>query len=538
MDSTGRYKTNTVEGFVFQDTTLDCMKDSLEAGFSQVSLRFKELQSGAEYYVLTDSNGHYEISLHNGSYSIEIASASAYHDLVCSPPDTLHLSSYERDTIDFPLIITDFCPYNTVAVSSPFFTFNGLSQIFVEACNEGTAASFPTSLEVTLDSALTFVYASLAPSQVVGQTLIFDLDTLEVNTCVDIQILAQLDTLTLPGATHCVEAKIYPDTICVLPGWTGARITASASCQDDSIAFTLTNKGASMSTIQTTTVYIDDVIFKTGQFQLASNQSYTFVELADSGATYLIQAPQEPGYPFYLGDSTVIAFEEGCVPYADGTYNTGFITQYYLGNSAPSEAIFCQENIAAYDPNDKLALPKGYGESHFIEPGTPIQYTIRFQNTGNDTARRVILLDTLSEYLDLATLELGASSHPYSAKIVGERTLRFLFQPIVLVDSNTNELASIGQVSFRISPKQDVPIGTVIPNRAGIYFDFAAPVMTPEIFHTIGEDFIPLRIISHADPLTESLGLQVWPNPKIEKRKTLLTDLPQQKPFVIIAIDG
>ncbi|MEO1803987.1 MAG: T9SS type A sorting domain-containing protein, partial [Bacteroidota bacterium] len=127
--------------------------------------------------------------------------------------------------------------------------------------------------------------------------------------------------------------------------------------------------------------------------------------------------------------------------------------------------------------------------------------------------RRVILLDTLSEYLDLATLELGASSHPYSAKIVGERTLRFLFQPIVLVDSNTNELASIGQVSFKISPKQDVPLETVIPNRAGIYFDFAAPVMTPEIFHTIGEDFIPLRVISHTDPLTESLGLKVWPNP-------------------------
>ncbi|MEO1587932.1 MAG: T9SS type A sorting domain-containing protein, partial [Bacteroidota bacterium] len=513
VDSTGTLKTNTVSGNIFLDTSLDCVQDSLEIGLQQLMVRFKQGQSGFEYFALTDSNGHYEVALPYGAYQVEMATPSVYYDLNCLPPDTLFLTTYDQDTVDFPLTITDYCTYNSVSVSAPFIRFNGLSPITVKACNYGTIDSYPTRVEVELDSALSFVSSNIPTSQIMGQTLIFDLDTLAANECVDIYIQTQLDTLTLPGATHCIEAQIYPDTVCVIPTWAGARIIASASCEDDSITFTLTNKGMDMIAAQTTTVYIDDVIFKTAPFQLDNQESVSFVELADSGATYLIQAPQEPGYPFYLGDSTVIAFEEGCVPYADGTYNTGFITQYYLGNIAPSKAILCQENIAAYDPNDKLALPKGYGEPHYIEPETPIQYTIRFQNTGNDTARRVILLDTLSEYLDLATLELGASSHPYSAKIVGERTLRFLFQPIVLVDSNTNELASIGQVSFRISPKQDVPLETVIPNRAGIYFDFAAPVMTPEIFHTIGEDFIPLRVISHTDPLTESLGLKVWPNP-------------------------
>ncbi|MEM9896472.1 MAG: hypothetical protein AAF789_08900, partial [Bacteroidota bacterium] len=352
LDSTGNLVTNRVEGFVFQDTISNCQIDSLEQGFEEVILRFKDVQSSFTYFDLTDSSGFYEIELPNGSYIPEIASPTVYHDLSCTLFDTINVSGYEQDTLDYPFTITDYCPYNTVSVSSPFFTFNGPSSIYVEACNQGTMGSFSTIVEVELDSALSFIGANLTPSLVNGQTLVFDLDTLDVNECVFIHIHAQLDTLTQPGATHCIEAKIYPDTVCIQPTWAGARISASSSCKNDSIRFTLNNKGADMIASNTATVYIDDVIFKTVPFQLGGNESISIGMLADSGATYLIKAPQEPGFPGYLGDSAVVAFEEGCVSFADGTYNTGFIMQYYLGNNAPSEAIFCQENIAAYDPND------------------------------------------------------------------------------------------------------------------------------------------------------------------------------------------
>lgn len=53
----------------------------------------------------------------------------------------------------------------------------------------------------------------------------------------------------------------------------------------------------------------------------------------------------------------------------------------------------------SFDPNDKAAFPVGYGDEHFIERNTSIDYRIRFQNTGTDTAFNVVIVDTLSAWL-------------------------------------------------------------------------------------------------------------------------------------------
>jgi len=67
---------------------------------------------------------------------------------------------------------------------------------------------------------------------------------------------------------------------------------------------------------------------------------------------------------------------EGCVDYG----SMGFITQFSTPDLEPFIAIDCQEVVASYDPNDKLAYPTGYDTEHFIEPNTSIEYKIRFQN--------------------------------------------------------------------------------------------------------------------------------------------------------------
>jgi hypothetical protein len=60
--------------------------------------------------------------------------------------------------------------------------------------------------------------------------------------------------------------------------------------------------------------------------------------------------------------------------------------------------IHCSAIIMAIDPNDKIATPAGAG--HDIPKDTTLDYMIRFQNTGNDTAFHVIIRDTLSSLLD------------------------------------------------------------------------------------------------------------------------------------------
>ena len=119
---------------------------------------------------------------------------------------------------------------------------------------------------------------------------------------------------------------------------------------------------------------------------------------------------------------------------------------------------------------------------------------IRFQNTGTDTAYRVVVLDTLSTYLDIETIRLGMSSHNYRFFVDGNedfQVLRFEFENINLPDSTTDEPASNGFIKFKINQKANNAIGTLIKNSAAIYFDFNSPIITNVIFNKVA--ILPLR---------------------------------------------
>ena len=88
--------------------------------------------------------------------------------------------------------------------------------------------------------------------------------------------------------------------------------------------------------------------------------------------------------------------------------------------------------------------------------------------------------------------------------------LTLTFANLLLPDSNVNETASHGFIQFSIDQRPDNPSGLLLENRAGIYFDFNAPVMTNTVFHTIGHDFLPSAT---REPGTAIPWLQVWPNP-------------------------
>lgn len=158
----------------------------------------------------------------------------------------------------------------------------------------------------------------------------------------------------------------------------------------------------------------------------------------------------------------------------------------YSGSN-PAIDQHCGIVVASYDPNNKLGNPIGMGDDHIISANEELNYMIQFQNTGTDTAFRVVLFDTLPEQLDIITFRPGASSHPYEVELFGTGIVKFTFDPIALVDSLTNEELSQGFVKFTIDQKEDLPLGTIIENSAAIYFDYNAPVITAPWVYTIGE---------------------------------------------------
>lgn len=146
---------------------------------------------------------------------------------------------------------------------------------------------------------------------------------------------------------------------------------------------------------------------------------------------------------------------------------------------ANNTAISQQIVTGSYDPNDKLVRTTANEEGVFLVGVDDwLDYTIRFQNTGTDTAFNVVITDTLPATLDPATVIWGPTSHTCTKAITNNGILKFMHTNILLPDSNVNEPRSHGFVNFRIRARQPVVQGTQIINIANIYFDYNPPVIT------------------------------------------------------------
>jgi len=197
------------------------------------------------------------------------------------------------------------------------------------------------------------------------------------------------------------------------------------------------------------------------------------------------------------------------------------------------------EFLMAIDPNDK-AGPTGYdmestsqvNRKHFIAAMLEMPYIVYFENLDSATgaAQEILITDQLDSTLDWSTFTLGEMK-------IGEKTvsvpagsknfkttadLRPILSTVVEVDfkfnpatgrtewllqgkdpytgqladflpPNKKEIAPRGEgwVSFTVKPKQTLPTGTVIKNKATIDFEVnipPAPMETPEVFNTIDAD--------------------------------------------------
>jgi hypothetical protein len=178
--------------------------------------------------------------------------------------------------------------------------------------------------------------------------------------------------------------------------------------------------------------------------------------------------------------------------------------------------------VNGYDPNDMKGYPNGECSANYLQKSTPIEYTIRFQNTGNSKAINIRVSDSLSNQLDITSIKLLSSSHPLTIDIKAADILDFNFDGINLPDSTSDLEGSQGFVTFQITPKASTPDGYTLNNTAGIYFDYNPPVITNTVTYQL----------KHAVPscsmITSVLNQQqnsfaLYPNPT-NSQVNILTD--------------
>jgi|694.fasta_scaffold04351_19 hypothetical protein len=165
-----------------------------------------------------------------------------------------------------------------------------------------------------------------------------------------------------------------------------------------------------------------------------------------------------------------------------------------------------QPVIAAYDPNDKM---ESRGRRILFEDfdlaTDDFIYTIRFENEGNASAIDVRVEDTLHTQLDETTVRMVAASHNYVLQRIGNQ-LTWRFNNIQLPVSVPNTQIGHGYITFKIKLKPGIQVGSLVPNKASIYFDTNPPIITDEFvtefYEVLQVDAFQQQVSFYPNPAT------------------------------------
>lgn len=523
---------NVIAGRVLIDGNNNCLTDTGETPLENWAVTVE----GPDFplFGVTDAAGHYQIPfVDTGAYHVFLSPPSYVWQ---SCPDTVTVifpsgGQPVIDTVDFAVQTPIDCAVLQVDVAASNFRRCANIPTSVEICNWGNTTAIPAQIRIVPDPLMTLSDMSY-PYTLDGDTIVFTFDSLPPLACEVVNMTAFIDCNASLGQTLCIEASARPDSICLPPStlWSGASIEVSGFCDGDSVRLRMTNKGYNPTSQPVEYVIIDDhVITREDATNLVVGETKEEVVPAN-GHTWRLTATQEPGHPMGEQDPTVAV--EGCT--VTGGFTTGMFNLFANHSGNNSGDIFCKEVIGSYDPNDKTGFPYGVDDPHCIEVDQELEYLIRFQNTGTDTAFRVEILDTLSTWLHPASIRPGASSHPYTWTLSGTGILSVLFDGIMLPDSNANEPASNGFVTFRIAQRTGNPVGAVIFNQAAIYFDENDAVLTNTPYQTVCKDFLEKNIVSTGTPSAGRLKVQISPNPASEFLRISLSENPVQNGEIVL----
>ncbi len=497
-----------ISGNIFFDANQNCDYDAEDPLGIDKSVLVKRLPDGAfQYEANTDVNGYYEVILpfdDGADYEIRVKDINSYA-LSCGNQFVKKIPNGSNElTQHFPVRFETGCPFMIADISAPFLRRCFVNTVYVEACNYSDQFITDAYIDVNFDSFLGVVSSTLPGTPIGGNVYQYQLGSMEPGECFEFQVEVEVNCDAELGQTHCILANVFPQKECLEtdPGWSGAIIQTSAICDGDSVQFIIENVGDGAMLQALEFVIVEDVVmYMEGEFELNSGEQH-IEKVAANGTTWRLEATQAPGYPEWLAPASWV---EGC----GGLNNTGLVLEFPTGTNASSSTRFCLENQGAFDPNDKQSFPKGFGDNHYIKRNQDIDYLIRFQNTGTDTAFNIVIRDTLSDHLLWGSVRPGVSSHPYDFKTAGEGVLEFIFEDIMLPDSNVNEPNSHGFVQFKISQIPDLEDETVIENSAAIYFDFNEPIITNNTWLTVGADFVS----ANQKVFVDNFSVDIMPNP-------------------------
>ncbi|MBD0260528.1 MAG: hypothetical protein ICV83_32835, partial [Cytophagales bacterium] len=444
----GKYTSppNLVKGNIYEDHNGNCTRDEGEKG---MAYRVVVARPG-NYFSSTDSLGNYSLAVDSGSYTLQqiIPADQAGQVTQLCPADPATHSVRFNDAGTGMVAGKNFAnrvvvaPRLSIQVASDRRRRCFPGRTVVVYGNSGDQAAPDVKIYVKLPEHVRLVSADAVYQRAEDHTYIFTIGALPAGASGRILIKDSVvcNNPAIRGLTQCTEAWITPaNPRTPAAQWDRSNVQVRGVCTSTGkVRLGLYNQGTEdMADSSSFRVYLDAQLAFHKKYKLSRGDSLILLVPA-SGQTVRLEADQRPGHPTKTSTNVTL---EACGTHADGTVSKGFVTQFAQDDPEPEVAVECLPITDSYDPNDKLVAPAGVTDKKFTPTQATLHYTIRFQNTGTDVAYRVVVVDTLSEHLDLGSLQLGAASHPYALRVSGKGrpVLTFTFDPINLPDSTRDK---------------------------------------------------------------------------------------------------
>lgn len=481
-------KINTVRGSVIADVYKNCKLDAKEIGPAPILIQ----ATPGPYYTYTTAKGAYEIVIPDtGKFTITAILPYKYggDKNLCDTmkSHTVSFKSFENKVfgknfffdsdssikldIDIATSRKRRCGVNLNTITYKNTGFKTVDSTVITLYYSPYTIIKSASQKYTKgNETITFKTGPLAPGQS-GVIYVYD--------------SVKCDNPNIRGLSACMRVLITPQVFVTKTNWDGSIVRTKVDCFEDSLAIIkVYNDGNKiMKDSATLDLFLDVTKVAAPKFKLESKDSIKFM-MDPMGKMVFVETAVNTQHPYL---QKIRVFREGCGDSA-GIVSKQQVIKHALQDYPSFEDEACVEIRDSYDPNDITVVPEGPGAKHYIDNVQRLTYKIRFQNTGTDTAYKIVVVDTLANEIDLASIEMRGSSHKFTYSLVNgtkKHVIKFEFNNINLVDSFTNEKGSHGFVTFDVNLNQGLPKGTRVNNFVDIYFDFNTPVRTNTAFNTI-----------------------------------------------------
>ncbi|MEK7253158.1 MAG: hypothetical protein AAB316_00305, partial [Bacteroidota bacterium] len=243
-DATGISLSCLVRGNVHSNLNNTCQPENVG---QDIPGYLVEIAGAQSFFGTTDAAGNFSVPVPEGSYEVRMVNPSPYW-APCSDSINVSLSgAFDTATVNFSLLAQAYCPLMQVDISTLGLRRCFPSAYHVSYKNLGSTVADPALVEIEFDPYLQVDSASISWASTSGSnSFYFNVGTVQPfeSGSFDVYLTVDCDSTVL-GQTHCSEAHILPDSLCLPPdpNWDGASIEVSATCEGDSVRFTLDNIG-------------------------------------------------------------------------------------------------------------------------------------------------------------------------------------------------------------------------------------------------------------------------------------------------------